>query len=293
MKRITVIGATGMIGIPVTKELVKAGFEVTALVRNIEKAKQIFPTGIRFVKGDLDNKNSIAEVLKDAEGVYLNLSVKPTDKEGDFISEEAGLDNILSVAQGMNIKRIGYLSSLIARDSKTDWWAMKLKREAIRKIKNCGIPYTIFYPSNFMENFESGFLQGSKFTIMGKPLYSYWWIAGEDLGRQVATAFQLDIAKNKDYAVQGPQGLEMKAAGVIVIANYKKKQLSMSNAPMGLMKFIGMFVKPLKFVTNLMTIVNTTPEKFESQKTWDELGKPTVTVEKYTKQLGSTTFRVG
>ena len=41
-KKITVIGATGMIGIPVTNELINAGFEVTALVRNVEKAKQIF-----------------------------------------------------------------------------------------------------------------------------------------------------------------------------------------------------------------------------------------------------------
>jgi hypothetical protein len=32
MKKITVIGATGMIGIPVTKELINAGFDVTALV---------------------------------------------------------------------------------------------------------------------------------------------------------------------------------------------------------------------------------------------------------------------
>lgn len=285
MKKITVFGATGMLGIPVTTELIKAGFEVTALVRNTEKAKQIFPTGIKLVKGDLDNQGSISEALEGSEGVYLNLSVKPTDKKGDFISEQSGLDNILAVIKNRNIKQIVYLSSLIARDSKTDWWVMQLKREAIQKIKNCGTPFTIFYPSNFMENFENGFLQGSKFTIMGNPLYKYWWIAGEDLGRIVAASFQLDIAKNKEYPVQGPEGLEVMEAGKIVIANYKKQQLTLSSAPMGLMKFIGLFVKPLKFVTNLMTIVNNTPEKFESQITWNELGKPIVTVEKYTNQL--------
>ena len=59
MKKITVIGATGMIGIPVTKELIKAGFEVTALVRDEKKAKKIFPQGVTFVKGDIEDKNSI------------------------------------------------------------------------------------------------------------------------------------------------------------------------------------------------------------------------------------------
>lgn len=52
IKKITVIGATGMIGTPVTKELVKAGFEVTAFVRSIENDKHIFPSGVNFVQGD-------------------------------------------------------------------------------------------------------------------------------------------------------------------------------------------------------------------------------------------------
>lgn len=41
MKKIIVIGATGMLGKPVTKQLAHAGFDVTLLVRNINKAKNI------------------------------------------------------------------------------------------------------------------------------------------------------------------------------------------------------------------------------------------------------------
>ena len=81
MKKITVIGATGMIGVPVTKQLVKAGFEVTALVRNIEKAKKLFPDGVKFVKGDLDDTKSLAEALKDADGLYVNISTTDKHKE--------------------------------------------------------------------------------------------------------------------------------------------------------------------------------------------------------------------
>jgi uncharacterized protein YbjT (DUF2867 family) len=42
-KKITVIGATDLIGVPVTKALLKAGFEVTAMVRNPDKAQRILP----------------------------------------------------------------------------------------------------------------------------------------------------------------------------------------------------------------------------------------------------------
>ena len=92
-KKITVIGATGMIGIPVTYELIKAGFEVTALVRNIEKAKQIFPIGVIFVKGDIQNINDISNALKNADAVYINISTTASDKENEFNPE---IGNILS-----------------------------------------------------------------------------------------------------------------------------------------------------------------------------------------------------
>jgi len=41
--KILVIGATGMIGKPVANELLNAGLEVTALVRDIAKAKERLP----------------------------------------------------------------------------------------------------------------------------------------------------------------------------------------------------------------------------------------------------------
>lgn len=285
MKKITVIGATGMIGIPVTKELVKAGFDVTALVRNVERAKTIFPSGVKFVKGDLNDRKSIAESLKEAEGLYINLSTKATDKENDFNPEVHGLDNILSVAKQLNIGHVAYLSSFLARNYTGNWWVMKAKKQSIRKVKDSGLNYTIFYPSNFMENFENGFLRGNKVIIIGKPTEKAWWIAGEDFGRTVAAAFNLDKAKNREYAVQGPADYTIEEACRLVVKNYKKQKLTLSHVPMGLFKFLALFVGELKFVTKLMDVMYVNAEPFESQKTWDELCKPTVTVEQFVRNL--------
>ena len=41
MKKIAVIGATGMLGIPVTVALIDAGFVVTALSRKPDEAKRV------------------------------------------------------------------------------------------------------------------------------------------------------------------------------------------------------------------------------------------------------------
>lgn len=283
-KKIAVIGATGMIGIPVTNELIKAGFEVTALVRNVEKAKQIFPTGVNFVKGDIQNTNEISEALKNADAVYINISTTANDKENEFNPEIGGLDNILSALKTSTVKHVAFLSSFLARNYTGNWWVMNAKKQGITKIKKCGIPYTIFYPSNFMENFKGGMKDGKKINTIGTSTEKAWWIAGEDFGKQVANALNTEKSLNKEYPVQGIEALTMTEASKIYADNCSTEKLSVANLPMGMAKFLALFVKPLKFVVPLMQVMNSNKEIFEAQTTWDELGKPTITLNKYAKQ---------
>ena len=55
MKKILVVGSTGLLGKPVTKALIAAGFELTLLVRQVDLAKQLFPEA-RIIKGDIQNR---------------------------------------------------------------------------------------------------------------------------------------------------------------------------------------------------------------------------------------------
>ncbi|MBL7785990.1 MAG: NmrA family NAD(P)-binding protein [Chitinophagales bacterium] len=287
IKNITVIGATGMIGIPVTKELVKAGFAVTALVRNPEKAKSIFPVGVTFVKGDLDNKTSIAEALKNADGLYINISTRAEDKENQFNPEMQGLDNIVEMAkQAPKLQQIALLSSFLARNYQGNWWVFAAKKSSIERIKKSGIPYTIFYPSNFMENFTSeGMRRGNKINFIKASVNNKaWWIAGEDFGRNVANAFKTDKALNQEYPIQGQESLTMQEAAQKFANGYTKQQLSVGAFPLGMMKFMGIFMPSMKFVSNLMNVMLFNVETFEAQKAWDELGKPQLTIEKFAQQ---------
>jgi len=278
IKKIVIIGATGMIGIPVTKELIKAGFEVSALVRNLEKAKQIFPTGVNFVKGDIQNTNQISEAFKNMDACYINISTTANDKQNEFNPEIDGLDNILATLKSSSVKHVVYLSSLLARNYIGNWGVMNAKKQGITKIKNSGIPYTIFYPSNFMENFSGGMKVGTKINTIGKSTEKAWWIAGEDFGRQVANALQTGKVLNKEYAVQGLEAFTMAEASKIYADNYPAEKLKVANLPMGMANFLALFVKPLKFVVPLMQVMNNNQETFESQRTWVELGKPTITL---------------
>lgn len=284
IKKITVIGATGMIGTPVTKELVKAGFEVTAFVRNIEKEKHIFPSGVTFFKGDLKNKVEISEAIKDADAVYISISSSPNDKENEFNPEMGGIDNIIDALKTSAVKQVGFLSSFLARNYKGDWWVMNAKKQAIQKIKNSAIPYTIFYPANFMQNFNGGMRDGKKVNIIGTSNEKSWWIDAEDFGKQVANAFKTEKSLNREYSVQGLQPLTTTEATEIFVKNHTKEKLTIAKLPIGIAKFLSIFVKPLRFVVPLITVMNNNKETFEAQQTWDELGKPTITVEKFAKK---------
>ncbi|MBX2920928.1 MAG: NAD(P)H-binding protein [Chitinophagaceae bacterium] len=53
MGKIGIVGATGMIGRPVTNAFIESGFEVTVLVRDIEKAERLFGNTVQYVRGDV------------------------------------------------------------------------------------------------------------------------------------------------------------------------------------------------------------------------------------------------
>ena len=158
---------------------------------------------------------------------------------------------------------------------------MKAKKESIAKIKNCGVPYSIFYPSNFMENFANGMKRGNKITTIGKSENKSWWISGEDFGKQVANSFKLDKIGNTEYSVQGLEGMTMSEAAQKFADSYTKEKLSVSSLPLGMFKFIGIFVPQVKFLANLMEVMLNNLETFEAQKTWNELGKPTITLKEF------------
>jgi hypothetical protein len=85
--------------------------------------------------------------------------------------------------------------------------------------------------------------------------------------------------------VQGPEALFTEEAVDIFIQHYKKQNLKKAKAPIGLLKFIGLFNPQLAYISKILDIINTTPEPFMAQQTWDELGKPEITIKAYAESL--------
>ena len=284
INKVAVIGATGMLGKPVTIHLVQAGFTVSALVRNIGKSALFLPREVNMIQGDIRNPADVDLLLQGKEAVYISLSVPQDEKKSAWHSETDGMKIILESARRNSIQRIILLSSLVQRYQGMNnfkWWVFDIKDQSIAMVKQSGIPYTIFYPSTFMESFLGKYKQGSRILISGKSEYPMYYISGEDYAKQVSKSLQIQNPQNKEYVIQGPEPLLGDEAAKIFVQHYKKEKLSVSAAPFGLLKFLSNFSSTLKYGIHIIEALNRYPEKFESESAWQELGKPEMTLKQF------------
>lgn len=284
---IAVIGATGMLGRPVTEELLRAGFAVRIIARDLNKARALFPQA-DVVGGDLRDAPSLRAALTGVEAVYLNLSVLQTEKPADFHTETDGLATLLAVAQEVGLRRVAYLSSLVMRYQGTNgfrWWVFEVKHEAVRLIKASDLPYSIFYPSCFMESLLYTQRQGQRVLLAGDSPVQPYYVAGHDYGRQVARALQrAEATENQEYVVQGPEPMTQTAAARQFVQHYTRERLRVSMAPHWVMRLAGLFSQQLHYGAHITEALNKYPEVFMAAQTWHDLGRPETTVPRFAEQ---------
>ena len=284
---IVVIGATGMIGKPVTHELLRAKLSVTVLARTPQKAHNLFP-GVRIVQGDVFDTASLIAAFQNQDAVYISLGPSRNARISDKLTEREGIDNIISAAKHTGIKRILLLSSLVQRYNHTNgfaWWVFDVKANAANKISSSGIPYTIFYPSTFMECFDQLLKVGNLLLLAGKSREPMYFIAGSDYGKQVAKAISLNDAMNQEYVIQGPAAYNWHEAASIFSAHYQFGNLKIMQLPMFPLRWMGMINATADYGVRITDALNKYPESFEAQNTWRELGKPNITLEEYAQSL--------
>lgn len=289
IQRIAVIGATGMLGRPVTRALLDAGFELTVVARTPVKARRLFPEA-SIVTGDVFDATSMERALEGQEAVYLNLSIAPAERPNDPHTESEGLDHVVAAAKARGLRRLAFLSSLIQNYQGQDgfrWWAFDVKQAAVQRIKASGLTYTIFYPSTFMETFVRDFMRGRRLVLVGRSQHPMYFIAGRDYGRQVARSFQILDDEDREYVVQGPEAYRTEEAARVFADHYEKASLSIARVPLGLVKVVGWFSRRADYAARIVEAINRYPETFQAQETWAELGEPTTTLADFARHVSA------
>jgi len=286
LKKIAVIGATGMIGTPVTRELIRAGMQVTIIARDRHKAAKFFPEAT-IAEADVFDPLSLLKALEGQDAVYISLSPPKKATLSSLMPEREGLNNIIDVSKHLGIKRILFLSSLVQRYNGMNgfnWWIFEMKNASVANIRKSGIPYTIFYPSTFMETFKRDLIKGNKIMLTSGSIAPMWFIAGEDFGKQVVRAIEQNSDTNTEYDIQGPEPYTWDEAAA-VIKNNAGKKMTILKAPLDILKVLSFFARPLNYAWHICEALNNYPEKFTSANSWKELGTPQKTLADFAKTV--------
>lgn len=281
IKNIAVFGATGFLGLPVTRALVEAGFNVSVLVRDEDKAKSLLPPQVKITRGNIAYHYDIKRFLKDVDAVYCNLNIPDTENIDDFHIETDGLREIINASLECGVKRIAYLSSIVLNyqgENDFDWWVFQLKNEAVNYVRDSGIPFTVFYPSSFMENLLNDHKHGKHITLVGESRFPLYYIAVDDYAKMVVNSFKVLGNEDREYNVQGPDCYTMQEAAQLFAKHYTKEKLKVKTVSIGWVRFLGLFDKRKRYRAKMMEALNNYNEIFSSEMTWQELGKPTITL---------------
>ena len=275
-RRVLVIGATGVLGEPVARQLKADGFIVRALARHPEKAQEILGEGFEIAPGDVADLDSLEAGMKDCWGVHITA--------GGPV-EQISAENVAKLAPQMNVERIGYVSGTTV-DAQNAWFPMvQEKLNAEKALKQCGVAYMIFRPTWPMEMLAK-FVRDGRATMLGKNPHPYHWFAAAAYGRMVSAAFQLDDAANQTFFIHGPEAIHMYDAMERYCQTFHPEIEKVGTMPVWMGKLMGMLMgsAELKFAANLMGYFEKVPELGNPAETNALLGAPTTTLDEWITQ---------
>lgn len=199
--KILVTGATGTVGSAVVSELVKAGADVRALVRNPAKAEGMRKAGVDVVEGDLDRPDTLAPALSGVSRVFL-LTVPGPQM---LAQEQAMIEAILSAEPEPLVVKL----SALGASTEASFRFGKLHGDAEQLIVRAGIPFTFLRPTGFMQNLYGSVgsikEQGALFAPFGDARVSY--IDVRDIAAVAAKVLLDDGHESKTYELTGPEAL--------------------------------------------------------------------------------------
>jgi uncharacterized protein YbjT (DUF2867 family) len=195
MRKILVLGGTGLLGTPVARRLQADGFAVRLLARDPAKARAVFDESFEIVPGDVTNVDSLEKAQVGCDGVHISIAGP---------AELPAAQNVAALAPALGLERITYISGATAVEENR-WFPMTAQKLAAEEaIRACGVPYTVFCPSWPMEMLPRYARGGQPLMIGDRPLPAHWF-AADDLARMISAAYRRDQAANKKLFIHGPE----------------------------------------------------------------------------------------
>jgi len=162
MSRILITGGTGQLGSAVVNEFIekKLSGEIVVMVRDLSKAEGLKEKGIKLIKGDYNDYNSLVSAFRDVDKLYFISG-------SDVAYRGAQHENVVKAAKDARPGHIIYTSFQRKTDDNTSPIALVASAHILAEklIKESGLTYTIMKHALYAE-VVPGFL-GDQFLKTG------------------------------------------------------------------------------------------------------------------------------
>jgi uncharacterized protein YbjT (DUF2867 family) len=168
--KVFVAGATGATGQRVVAELCQRQIPVRALVRDINKASEIWPASnelVELVTGDVGNSNALQQAIGDCTAIICATGARPSlDPTGPYQVDFIGTKNLVDAAKAKEIQHFSIVSSLCVskffHPLNLFWLILYWKQQGENYLRASGLNYTIIRPGGLKNDEVSGLLVMSK-----------------------------------------------------------------------------------------------------------------------------------
>ena len=239
--KIGVTGATGFIGSHLVNKLLESNQDISILSHS-NKQKKFMSGAVKVYNGSIENSESLHEFCQHVDIIYHLVGIIAETRTKTFEKTVVqGTQNLVSVAQKFDIKKIVYLSALgTAESAVSKYHQTKFKAEFA--IMNSGIPYVILRPSVIYGEGD-GFISllqkmitYSPFTpVIGSGKFELQPIYIDDL---ISMMVHIKHVENEIISIGGPEKLEYLEILHILKKHLGKKRLNLF-LPSMLMKLVA------------------------------------------------------
>jgi NADH dehydrogenase len=229
---ILVVGATGLLGGLITRQLLERGHETRILVREnspseqmaeqgmATSARSLIEAGAHPVYGDLKEPASLTAAC---EGVHTliataNSAVRGGEDNPQTV-EMQGNRNLIDAAKAAGVSHFIFVSAQIA-DANSPVPFLAGKGQAEQHLQASGIPYTIVAPNAFMDVWVFllvglPIMSGQPVMVVGSGARQHAFIAMADVAAFVLASVGNPDAVNQKLVIGGPAALSFRDAATV------------------------------------------------------------------------------
>jgi uncharacterized protein YbjT (DUF2867 family) len=149
--KVLVVGATGQTGKRIVQELVQKNIPVKALVRDLNKGKQLLPATVELIQGDVLKPELWANQIQDCHRIICATGAAPSFNFTEpYAVDYEGTKNLINLAKKLEVEHFVLLTSLcvsrLFHPLNLFWLILYWKKQAELYLQESGLTYTIVRP---------------------------------------------------------------------------------------------------------------------------------------------------